>query len=130
MARSPFPLDRTCSYLMDSFSAALAARVVGVPARIAGTAQWTEQEGNHTWVEVWDNGWHFLGAAEAGELDQTWFNDRARVADPSRRETRIYATSFKPAGDSFPMVWDRRNETVPALNVTARYRALPPGRTG
>jgi transglutaminase-like putative cysteine protease len=104
-----------------------ACRAVGVPARIAGTAQWTGEPGNHTWVEVWDNGWHFIGAAEDGELDRTWFNDRARAADPSRRETRIYATSFKPTGDSFPMVWAPRNTSVPAVDVTARYRDLPAG---
>lgn len=104
-----------------------ACRAVGVPARIAGTAQWTGQPGNHTWVEVWDNGWHFIGAAEGGELDRTWFNDRAREADPSRRETRIYATSFKRTGDFFPMVWAPGNTSVPADDVTARYRALQAG---
>jgi hypothetical protein len=40
-----------------------ACRAVGVPARIAGTPMWTNMRGNHTWVEIWDEGWHFVGAA-------------------------------------------------------------------
>ncbi|MEI7929177.1 MAG: transglutaminase-like domain-containing protein, partial [Verrucomicrobiales bacterium] len=31
-----------------------ACRSVGIPARVAGTAMWTNKSGNHTWVEVWD----------------------------------------------------------------------------
>ena len=41
-----------------------ACRAVCVPARLAGIARWPNKEGNHTWVEVWDGGWHFTGAAE------------------------------------------------------------------
>jgi transglutaminase-like putative cysteine protease len=41
-----------------------ACRSVGIPARVAGTPMWTNMRGNHTWVEVWDRDWHFIGAAE------------------------------------------------------------------
>ena len=52
-----------------------ACRSVGVPARLAGIASWPGRGGNHTWVEVWDNGWHFVGAAEPDDkgLDHAWF---------------------------------------------------------
>ena len=36
-----------------------ACRSVAVPARMAGIASWPGRGGNHTWVEVWDSGWHF-----------------------------------------------------------------------
>ena len=41
-----------------------ACRAVGVPARFVGTPLWADKSGNHSWVEVWDKGWHFTGAAE------------------------------------------------------------------
>jgi hypothetical protein len=41
-----------------------ACRSVGVPARIAATPLWSNNSGNHTWVEIWDGDWHFTGAAE------------------------------------------------------------------
>ena len=33
----------------------------------------------------------------------------------------IWASSFKPTGESFPLVWDLKNNDVPAINVTKRY---------
>ena len=50
-----------------------ACRSVGVPARFVGTPLWSDGSGNHSWVEVWDDGWHFTGAAEptGDELDRT-----------------------------------------------------------
>ena len=41
-----------------------ACRSVAVPARLAGTPLWADNSGNHTWVEIWDDGWHFTGACE------------------------------------------------------------------
>ena len=57
------------------------ALAVGIPARVAGTPMWTNMRGNHTWVEVWDGGWHFVGAAEPDPkgLDHTWFNGDASI---------------------------------------------------
>ncbi|MCA9265537.1 MAG: transglutaminase domain-containing protein, partial [Planctomycetales bacterium] len=40
-----------------------ACRAVGVPARFAGTPLWSDMSGNHSWVEIWDQDWHVLGAA-------------------------------------------------------------------
>ncbi len=67
----------TCSGL--SILLVEACRSVAVPARIAGTPMWTNLRGNHTWVEVWDNGWHFAGAAEPDGkgLDHGWFTGDA-----------------------------------------------------
>jgi predicted esterase len=100
-----------------------ACRAVGVPARVAGIPSWTNKRGNHTWVEVWDHGWHFTGAAEfdpAG-LDRAWFTADAALADPDSPRHSIYATTWQPTGIHFPLVWDRSNRSIHAENVTARY---------
>jgi hypothetical protein len=100
-----------------------ACRAVGIPARLAGTPLWTNKSGNHSWVEVWDGGWHYTGAAEpaGGKLDRAWFTARATTAQKDHRLHAIYATSFKPTGMTFPLVWDRKIDYVYAVNVTARY---------
>lgn len=99
-----------------------ACRSVGVPARLVGTPLWANNSGNHTWVEVWDNGgWHFLGASEpdAQGLDHAWFTGNASQA--SNPDHAIYAASFQKTGLHFPLVWDMENVSVPAVNVTDRY---------
>ncbi len=111
----------TCSGL--SILLVDACRAVGVPARVAGTPLWTNLRGNHTWVEIWDGDWHFAGAAEpdGNGLDHGWFAGDAAAADNSKAEHRIYASSFKRTGISFPLVWDLSIDWVPAVNVTERY---------
>ena len=110
-----------------------ACRACGVPARFVGTPLWTDKSGNHSWVEIWDDGWHFTGAAEANgdDLDKAWFADRATTAQLDAPEHSIYAVSFRKTPLNFPMVWDRSNKEVFALNVTQRYlkidRAVPEG---
>lgn len=100
-----------------------ACRSVGVPARLAGTPLWFDNSGNHTWVEIWDGGWHFTGAAEPDPkgLDRGWFvhnASKATIGDPAHG---IFATSFKKTGTSFPMVWAKNVTDVYAENVTERY---------
>ena len=100
-----------------------ACRAVCVPARLVGTPLWANKRGNHTWVEVWDNGWHFTGACEpdpAG-LDRGWFVGDAAQAKRDVFEHAIYAASFKKTNQHFPLVWAMRNKTVPGENVTDRY---------
>lgn len=111
----------TCSGL--SILLVDACRAVGIPARVAGTPMWTNMRGNHTWIEVWDGGWRFAGAAEpdGNGLDRGWFAGDAAKADDSKPEHRIYASSFKKTGVSFPLVWNRRLDWVSAVNVTDRY---------
>jgi transglutaminase-like putative cysteine protease len=99
-----------------------ACRSVGVPARLAGIPSWKNKRGNHTWVEVWDQDWHFTGAAEPNPngLNHTWFQGDAALADPDSKMHSIYATSFGKTETVFPMVWSPEKR-VYAENVTARY---------
>ncbi len=100
-----------------------ACRSVGVPARLVGTPLWFNNRGNHTWVEIWDAGWHFTGAAEPDSkgLDRAWFTHDASQALKDVPEHAIYATSFKRTGLAFPMVWAKDVQYVAAVNVTDRY---------
>ena len=95
-----------------------ALRSVGIPARIAGIALWPDQSGNHTWVEIWDGTWHYIGAGESTKLDHAWFTQRAAQTDLNHP---IYATSFKKTGLFFPMRWALHQKTVFAVNVTEQY---------
>jgi len=100
-----------------------ACRSVGVPARLVGTPLWTNLRGNHTWVEIWDGGWHFLGAAEpdAAGLDHGWFVADAARAWRDQPMHAIYATSFQKTGVVFPLVWAPEINWVNGVNVTDRY---------
>lgn len=112
-----------------------ACRSIGVPARIVGTPLWTNKSGNHTWVEIWDNGWHFTGACEptGDKLNEGWFIEQASKAERDQKLHAIYAVTFRRNGQSFPMVWARDVHDVYAVNVTDRYTALrsplPAGET-
>ena len=100
-----------------------ACRSVGIPARFVGTPLWTNKSGNHSWVEIWDDGWHFTGACEptGNELDNGWFKGRAATAQVDHPLHAIYAVSYKKTPAAFPMVWAPANKTVSAVNVTDRY---------
>ena len=101
-----------------------ACRSVGVPARIAGTALWSNKRGNHTWVEIYDGGkWYFTGADEynAKGLNRGWFTGDASKAIAEKWQHAIWATSWKKADSFFPMVWNIKNREVPGVNVTSRY---------
>ena len=102
-----------------------ACRAVGIPARVVGTPLWTDKSGNHTWVEIWDGDWHFLGAAEPGPLDSAWFAAKAAAADPARPEHRIYAASFRNTGLEFLLVWAPSITWVTATDVTQSYATGP-----
>ncbi|PQO46620.1 transglutaminase domain-containing protein [Blastopirellula marina] len=103
-----------------------ACRAVGVPARFVGTPLWTNNSGNHSWVEIYDDGWQFTGACEATgpELNQGWFIGNASQAERDNPLHAIYATSYRTTSIAFPMVWDRRAQYVHAVNVTDRYTRL------
>ncbi len=98
-----------------------ACRAVGIPARFVGVPLWYDNSGNHSWVEIWDNGWHFIGAGERGPLDETWFKERAARANNSDWKYRIYAVSYKKTGISFPDLFDPNVDYLWAVNVTGRY---------
>ena len=113
----------TCTGL--SIILVAACRAVGIPARAVGTPLWWDRSGNHTWVEIWDGGWHFTGADEYNEagLNRGWFIENASKADKNQPAHSIYATSWKKDQGAFPMVWSPDSRRVGGINVTDRYRA-------
>ena len=105
-----------------------ACRSVGVPARFVGVPLWSDGSGNHSWVEIWDDGeWRFTGAAEPTgmDLDRGWFTGRARgaVRDDPRRA--VWATTWNESPAHFPMVWAGGDTSVRAVNVSDRYTSDP-----
>ncbi|MCE9547030.1 MAG: transglutaminase-like domain-containing protein [Planctomycetia bacterium] len=113
-----------------------ACRAVGVPARFVGAPLWSDMSGNHSWVEIWDQGdWHFTGAAEStgDKLDNAWFVGRASQAKRDDFLHAIYAARFERSPQRFPLVWAQDDDYVYAVNVTDRYTRqttpLPAGQT-
>jgi hypothetical protein len=101
-----------------------AFRAVGIPSRIAGTPSWHDDRGNHSWNEVWIDGqWYFTEYYPSG-LNQGWFLADAGRAEADNPKYAIYASSFKPTPQHFPLVWDMSIQYVPAVNVTDRYVSL------
>ena len=99
-----------------------ALRAVGIPARFAGTAAWHDNRGNHSWTEVWSDGaWHFTEYYQPWALDRAWYLADAGQAVAGDRNHAIYAVSFRPTGDWFPMVWSEQARDVHAVDVTQRY---------
>lgn len=101
-------------------------RACGIPARFVGTPLWSDGSGNHSWVEIWDDGWHFTGAAEptGEELDKAWFVGRASKAAVGDPRHGIFAVSFRKTDLRFPLVWARGSGNSPevyAEEVTDRY---------
>src|SRR5262249_41900383 len=98
-----------------------ACRAVGVPARFVGIPMWPDTSGNHSWVEIWDDGWHFTGAAEPSgdRLDEGWFAGRAATAQRDVPEHAIYAVSFGQAPLRLPTSWI--GGAMYGINVTDRY---------
>ena len=100
-----------------------ACRAVGVPARFVGIPSWSDDSGNHSWIEIWDGDWRFTGAAEptGDKLDQAWFTGRASSAVADSEKYGIFAVSFVKTPQRFPMVWRPDADFVFAVNVTDRY---------
>ena len=109
-----------------------ACRSVCVPARLVGTPLWANKTGNHTWVEIWDNDWHFTGACEPDPngLDRGWFVGNASQAKKDVPEHAIYAASFQRTKTTFPLVWAPKSKDVSGENVTDRYTRLSGQKPG
>ena len=114
----------SCTGLSILLTAAF--RSVGIPSRIAGTPNWYDRRGNHNWSEVWINGvWYFTEYyPDDNGLNHSWFLASAGMADETSEEHAIFATSFRPTGQHFPLAWDRTSREVHAVNVTQRYIEL------
>ncbi len=101
-----------------------ALRAAGIPARFAGTPAWHDDRGNHSWVEVWIDGrWYFTEYYPSG-LDYAWFLADAGKASADDPAHGIFAVSFRPTGERFPMVWNEDSHDVHGVDVTQRYRDL------
>jgi len=100
-----------------------ACRSIGVPARFVGTPMWYNNSGNHSWVEIWDDGWHYTGAAEPTglELNKVWFSDLASRAVEGHPDYGIYAATWARSDLYFPMNWLPDVKTYNAVDVTDRY---------
>ncbi len=108
---------------------ACAYRSVGIPARIAGVAQWGDRPGNHTWVEVWDDdGWHFTEYyPDKTGLDHGWVLPACLWQNPEIPEQRVLARSGAGA-EPFRLPWDGANLSLKAVDRTAHYQKLGGGR--
>ncbi|MBL8726794.1 MAG: hypothetical protein JNM25_00080 [Planctomycetes bacterium] len=112
----------TCTGL--SILLACACRACCVPARLV-SVRWPHQDGNHTWVEVWDGAaWRFVGADEPDPqgFDRAWFTGDAARCATADREHRIWAVSFAPTGARFAAGWGPDIELW-GTDVSARYAA-------
>ena len=100
-----------------------ACRSIGVPARFVGTPMWYNNSGNHSWVEIWDNGWHVTGAAEptGDELNNVWFSGLASRAVEGHPKYAIFAATWADSEIHFPMDWLPGIDSYNAVDVTASY---------
>ena len=99
-------------------------RSVGIPARLAGVPMWHDGSGNHTWVEVWDDGrWHHVEAFGGDGYDDAWWRQRASLAREDDPDRAVWATSWRPTGRNMPLAWDPGDTSVSGINVTRRYLA-------
>jgi hypothetical protein len=102
-----------------------ACRSVGIPARFVGCL-WAHKPGNHSWVEVWQEGtWYHLGAFDGAGMNEAWFNNDVvfnRANDP---QYAIFAYAWLPAESStMKSMTSGRNTPRPVLDVTQRYLDL------
>jgi len=102
-----------------------ACRSVGIPARFVGCL-WAHKPGNHSWVEVWQEGvWYHLGAFDGAGLNNAWFNNDVvfnRVHDP---QYAIFAYAWLPSETNvLRSMTSGRNTPRPVIDVTQRYLDL------
>ena len=99
-------------------------RSVGIPARFVGTPSWYNNSGNHSWIEAWDNGWHFTGAAEPTDqkLNESWFQDLASKAIQGNNKYGVFAATWEESNIHFPMDWLPEVKIYNAIDVTQRYK--------
>ena len=101
-----------------------ACRSVGIPARFVGTSSWYNNSGNHSWIEIWDNGWHYTGAAEptGNNLDEVWFAEHASKATSGDMKYGIFAATWGKTDTYFPMDWLPGIKKYNSIDVTDKYK--------
>ena len=102
-----------------------ACRSVGIPARFVGCL-WSHKPGNHSWVEVWQEGaWYHLGAFDGAGLNDAWFNNDVIYNKPNDLRYAIFAYAWLPAESStMKSMTSDRNTPRPVIDVTQRYQDL------
>jgi predicted esterase len=97
-----------------------ACRSVGIPARFTGTPLWYNESGNHSWIEFWDEGWHYT-EANTNKVDSAWFDGSAAKATKGHPKHAIFAVTWNKEDKHFPLVWLPDVQTYGAVDVTDRY---------
>ena len=132
--QSPYQtFDQECASCTGlSIMLANACRSAGIPARLAGIPLWLDNDGNHTWVEVWDNGrWHWIEAYAPAPYGQAWWVEKVggiakqNLKDP---RNRIWASTWRKASeqDVFPLPWvEPGDPVIPGEDRTAAYVWTP-----
>jgi hypothetical protein len=102
-----------------------ACRSVGIPARFVGCF-WANNAGNHSWVEVWQEGqWYHLGAFDGEGLNKAWFNKDVVNNIPHDPKYAIFAYAWLPTEENlWRSMTSGRPTPRPVLDVTQRYLDL------
>jgi len=102
-----------------------ACRSVGIPARFVGTSSWINDSGNHSWVEIWDDGWHFTGAAEPvdNKLNDGWFIELASEGVSGDYKYGVFAATWGKTETYFPMDWLPGVDTYYSIDITKNYNS-------
>jgi hypothetical protein len=128
--QSPYQtIDQACASCTGmSILLADACRAAGIPARLAGIPKWLDNDGNHTWVEVWDQGrWYWVEAFSPTGYSDAWWTEKVRgvarqdLVDPVHR---IWAASWRATSPEnvFPLPWvEPGDEPIPGADRTAAY---------
>jgi len=110
-------------------------RCAGVAARVVGTPAWMGQpsQGNHNWVEVYDNDnseWKFLEPSpSAGGVDtldkdpcKRWFCSKERF-NYSNQTSKVYAARLDQhsADTYYPLAWETSSTDVPGVDRSLYY---------
>jgi len=102
-----------------------ACRSVGIPARFVGCL-WVNKPGNHSWVEVWQDGqWYHLGAFDGEGLNKAWFTREAANNIPNHPQFAIFAAAWLPTeANLWRSMTISRPTPRPVVDVTQRYLDL------
>lgn len=101
-----------------------ACRACGIPARFVGCALWTDQSGNHSWVEFWDNQWIYEGASASDPRNRSWVGDKVKAYTSSTNAVNdVWATTTEQQPDKshFILTWQTADTSYPAVSTRQFY---------